>query len=296
LEKRDIEFREFGPSDALRPFVRCIWHLRGTRDATEMPEPIVPDGCVEIVINVADPFVRHDTAGSMVQPRAMVVGQFTRPVTVTPTGAIDVWGVRLHPWSAAAFLGVPSFELRDTIVRLDEILRDSAIVEQQLADGGGSNALVDVLERHARRVLRPEPEVRAAVETVTASHVLPSVRAMASHLGRTTRWVQRTFRDAVGLSPKMVLRLHRVQHAMRLATSDATRPWSRIAADTGYFDQSHLIRDFRQITGGPPSELRLGERGITEAFIGRDFDGRDVRSQMSDFRRQARCKERSSEI
>jgi len=90
---------------------------------------------------------------------------------------------------------------------------------------------------------------------------------LSSRLGRSTRWVQRSFRHAVGLTPKMLLRIRRVQRAMRLASIHPTRTWSSIAADVGYFDQSHLVRDFRDIVGATPSAFAGRERGITDAFI-----------------------------
>ena len=107
-----IEYREIEPSPALAPFVRCLWHLSGPADPAREAQPIVPDGCVEIVLNLGDPFLRV-TGGTDVQPAAMLVGQLTGPVVVIPTGAVDVWGVRLQPWGAAAFLATPLVELRE---------------------------------------------------------------------------------------------------------------------------------------------------------------------------------------
>jgi AraC-like DNA-binding protein len=126
---------------------------------------------------------------------------------------------------------------------------------------------VATLERWLGGRTPPDQGVRAAVEMITREPEVPSVRTMGAQLGRSTRWVQRTFRDTVGLSPKMLMRLHRVQRAMRLATSGPSRTWSSIAADVGYFDQSHLVRDFHAIVGCTPSAFAARERSITDAFI-----------------------------
>jgi AraC-like DNA-binding protein len=260
-------YQEIAPSPALAPFVRCLWHLSGPAELVRAPQPIVPDGCVEIVLNCRDPFVRLN--GEIhVQPLAMLVGQHTAPVVVAPTGAVDVWGVRLHPWSAAACLEISLVEIRESTIALDDVLGSD--LAKALHDGsgdGGAEALTLMLERWLGRRTPPDRGVRAAVELITRDCSLPSLRAMSARLGRSTRWVQRTFRETVGLSPKMLSRIRRVQRAMGLATSDPARTWASIAADVGYFDQSHLVRDFRAIVGVTPSAFSARERSITDAFI-----------------------------
>jgi AraC-like DNA-binding protein len=263
-----IEYREIDPSPTLAPFIRCLWHLSGPATAAREAQPIVPDGCVEIVLNLADPFVRVN-GGRHVQPIAMLVGQHSGPVVVIPTGAIDVWGVRFHPWSAAVCLETPMDELRESTVELEEVLRRRVVGElrDRLGDVSADHVLISALERWLARQPPPERGTRAAVELITRRGPVPSVRGMSAQLGRSTRWVQRTFRDSVGLTPKMLSRISRVQRAMRAATSQPSRPWSAIAADTGYFDQSHLVRDFRQIVGCTPSAFAARDRSITDAFI-----------------------------
>jgi AraC-like DNA-binding protein len=265
-----ILYREIEPSAAIAPFVRCLWHLSGPANAAYDAQPIVPDGCVEIVLNLGDPFVRVN-GETRVQPAAMFVGQHTGPVVVIPTGAIDVWGVRLHPWGAAGFLATPLGELRESTVQLEDVLGKQANICGELQDhrseASAERVLIAALERWLGGRNPPERGVRAAVELITRTGILPSVRSMGAQLGRSTRWIQRTFRETVGLTPKMLSRISRVQRAMRLATSRRTRTWSSIAADVGYFDQSHLVRDFRQIVGCTPSTFAARDQAITAAFI-----------------------------
>jgi AraC-like DNA-binding protein len=265
-----IEYREIEPSPALAPFVRCLWHLSGPADAAREAQPIVPDGCAEIVLNLGDPFLRVN-GGTHVQPAAMLVGQLTGPVVVIPTGVVDVWGVRFQPWGAAACLGTPLIELREATIALDDVLPSltslGSEVHDRRSNPGAEPVLMAGLARWVSSCRVPDSGVRAAVELVTRATTLPSVRSLAATLGRSTRWVQRTFRDTVGLSPKMLVRINRVQRAIRVAISRPARSWSAIAADVGYFDQAHLVRDFRQIVGCTPSDFAARDRTITDVFI-----------------------------
>src|SRR4051812_18537651 len=103
----DIAFRERRIDDGEGAgMLRVVWSLRGQSAGAE-PEPIVSDGCAELVFNFGDPFEQRTASGSFIrQPSAMVVGPTAAPTFVRPTGAVDIVGVRLHPWAISSFLGV----------------------------------------------------------------------------------------------------------------------------------------------------------------------------------------------
>ena len=76
------------------------------------------------------------------------------------------------------------------------------------------------------------------------------VDGMAARLGVTTRHLHRAFVENIGVGPKEFARSVRLQRALRLAAT--SRDWGRIAIDAGYYDQSHLIADFRDLVGLTP--------------------------------------------
>ena len=77
------------------------------------------------------------------------------------------------------------------------------------------------------------------------------VNSVAARLGVTARHLRRAFADNIGVGPKRFARAARLQRAVRLAR--ASSDWGRIAADTGYYDQAHLIADFGALVGLTPS-------------------------------------------
>src|SRR5689334_21324901 len=99
-----MEFTLYRPPAPLADSVKAIWCARGTREDFASPEPIVPDGCVEIVFNLGDPFL--DASTGEVQPRVLLAGQMTRPVIALPTGDVDLIGVRFHTARAGAALRI----------------------------------------------------------------------------------------------------------------------------------------------------------------------------------------------
>lgn len=270
-----LVYAEHAPTPGLAPFVRCLWALSGPAGAGASPQPVVPDGCMELVVNLADPFARYGVDGSFIerQPCELLVGPSTGPTVIVPTGRIDLIGVRLHPWGAATFLGMPPGDLRDELLPMDIVSGELARLVAPVWDAHDSGdrllRLVAALEAIARNREQPDPGLRAAIEMLDVAEEAPPLREIAARLGRSMRWIQRGFERDVGLGPKMLARIVRVQRALRLADRSPGSSWSAIAARAGYFDQSHLIRDFRQLVGCTPTELgsRAGE--LTEAFLER---------------------------
>jgi transcriptional regulator GlxA family with amidase domain len=91
------------------------------------------------------------------------------------------------------------------------------------------------------------------------------VEALSAAAGLGRRQMARRFRAAVGLGPKAVCRIVRVQAVLR---DVARRPssWIDVALDHGYADQAHLVRDFVEIAGRTPPTLRQEETAFAARF------------------------------
>jgi AraC-like DNA-binding protein len=267
-----LEYMQFGPPAGLADRVRCLWRLRGPASDEALPEPIVPDGCVEVVLNLADPFIRHTGPGvSHRQPLRLIAGQMTRAITIGPSGRVDLWGIRFHPWAAASFLGVRGTELRDRMVTLGDASRqlDAVLdpVQDATTDDDRRRALIAALLAHARRLRPVDPMLPSLVSAISSRRKVLSVRELARHAGLGVRRVQAVFADRIGMSPKMLMRITRLQRALRIARERAELSWSGVALEAGYYDQPHLIRDCREIAGCAPSALVARESGLTEVFL-----------------------------
>ncbi len=268
----DLHYREIDPPAELSDHIRCLWRLRGAAGTNAPAEPIVPDGCVELVLNFADPFIRHRGDGdAYTQPLRLITGQLTRAITIAPSGRIDLWGIRFHPWAAAGFLNVAGTDLRDRMAALGDASRvlDLTLdpVSDAPSDEARQSALLAALATHARRIRRTDPVLPALVSLIGRQRELRSVRELAREAGVGTRRLQALFSDRVGMSPKMLMRLTRFQRALRVARERADLSWSAVAAEAGYYDQPHLNHDCREIAGCAPSALIARDAGLTEVFL-----------------------------
>jgi AraC-like DNA-binding protein len=270
----ELQYLEFPAPPPLGDVVRCVWVLSGAARATPAAQPVVPDGCAEIVLNLADPF-RQLRGPDLweTQPRAMAVGQITEAVVIAPSGDVDLVGIRLQPWGARSVLPVPATELRDVLLPLHLL---NAAMTRELPDAlhaqPGPAARAEVVFRYLGRLTRraapgPRSRARAIVAEATRHPEATTVRRLAARLGLGERQVERELSRHVGLGPKMLLRIARFQRALAIARADETLTWSAVAARAGYFDQAHLTHEFRRFAACTPSEFLGRDRSLTDLFL-----------------------------
>ena len=256
-------YREYTPSDKLRPFVECFWtrdSAPATRDLGPSPvHRVLPDGCIDVVLGFSG---RADEPES-----AMAVGTMTRALVLEAGTAPEcVVGVRFRPGKAGAFLSVPASELTDLRVPLDDLWLDASEVREALAVSADAVERVRALQRVlAARVspslVRTQPDVDEAVKRIVEAGGSLGITRLAPSLGVTRQHLARRFSQLVGVSPKTfarVVRLGRVIERARAVPAGDAINWSALALELGYYDQAHLIDEFRELTGVTPSAWNRG--------------------------------------
>ena len=261
-----MHYVERAPSPRLRGRL-TYWRLTGHAAESQELEPVLPDGCVEIVVHLGDPFFHQEGGRVALQPRVLLAGPGTAPVRLAPSGRIDVIGVRMEAGVAASLLETSPVELVDRVVEPDAVaaplVRDLA---EELAEPRRGELWTDVLERRFGGARDGDPAVDGAVARVRASGGRVTVDELARATGLSARQLERRFRARVGLGPKMLARLSRFQSAWRLLTSPKAPSIAAVAARTGYYDQAHLVRDFQQFAGAPPSRFLREEHELARRF------------------------------
>lgn len=264
-----LDYREHAPAPPLRPYLRCLWTLRGAGPGS--PQLIVPDGCMEMVLNFGAPFEQLDPPpNGPRQPLVLVVGEVRRPVGIRPTGRIDLLGVRFAPGAAPVFFDAPAAELVDGMT--DDAAVSGALRREGLgpARDADPDERVQLLEAALARRLgrgREDELVGRAAAILARGHGGTPIQSLSNILGVHRRQLERRFRAAVGVAPKALAQVLRFRRVLR-AIEDVEVDWAGVAVDSGYCDQSHLIRDFKRFTGLPPRAYLRADHPLTVLFDG----------------------------
>jgi AraC-like DNA-binding protein len=265
-----MRYCEITPKPPLNSFVECFWTLAGDGPTPgESPERILPDGCAELILNFGERFSQHTNGAHVLQPRNFLVGQMTGPILISPTGRVELLGIRFHPGGTAAFLRVPMNEVTDHVAELGglsrELERELLRVSEDLASLSEKTAAVE--SALISRVLsRPGvPSLMQLAARIVSSAGLISVDQLALDAGISSRQLERRFMREVGVGPKLLSRILRFQQVFR-AVERSDSAWASIAIECGYYDQAHLIRDFNQFAQQTPSVLFAEQTALAEAF------------------------------
>lgn len=176
---------------------------------------------------------------------------------------------RLRLGAHEAVLGVPASAIAGRIVALEELWGEAAARRlcDRLGDARDTVHAAEILQRAIGERLANAGgrQVRAQLALAAAERLTTAdVNAVAGELGVSERHLRRVFRETVGVGPKTFARLARFRRALRAAHEEGHDNWAGIAAAAGYYDQAHLIAEFRAIAGVTPRAL-LGELGATAA-------------------------------
>lgn len=181
---------------------------------------------------------------------SFVGGLYDRQVTTEHPGRSLGMQINLDPLAARAFVGAPLHELAHRTVSLEAVV-DAPFLIEQLAEADWKTRFALLDETLALRLAgaHPSREIAWAWQRLRATHGRVPIGALAAELGWSRKRIVARFRDEIGLPPKSVARLLRFERARELA---GTMPWGELAFECGFSDQSHLIADFRRITGRTP--------------------------------------------
>jgi AraC-like DNA-binding protein len=252
--------------------VRCHWTFDAAAAAPGPEESIAPDGCPELIFHLGDPFQRLDERGRVAtQHRTVFVGQIDRAMRVRPGGRAWIFAVRFRPAGAAAFLPGQAREFASLSTPLHAVWgRDARELAERVAGAADDAERVRLVEAALLRRLAPARAAalagRAAAE-ISAAHGLLRIDDLAARVGARARTIERAFDECVGLAPKTLARIVRFRRALALLERPARPSFAATAIDCGYADQSHLVRDFREFTGEPPSRWLAGERPMADHFV-----------------------------
>jgi AraC-like DNA-binding protein len=222
----------------------------------EVLERVLPDGAVHLVFSLGDP---PSVDGQRGRPME-VVGPSSAPVVLRMAGRMHGLSVALRPGAVAGLLGVPAGALAERTVELAELWPDaatSALFDRLVGapdDATRVALLQDALTRRLARVGAGAP-VHAAVyaaRLIARSGGQLTLRDAAAAVGVGERRLQQLFHAHVGLSPRTWGRLARMHACLRALRGQHAPAWAQVAAQAGFYDQSHLINEFQALCGLTP--------------------------------------------
>jgi len=261
-------YQTFQPHPDLESLVNCYWTLEVPAEDDPQRQRIIPDGCLEMAFILGDDIKRYVSQDEFIlQPRAMVLGQTIDPYYIEPAGYVNTFAVRFYPYGFANFISQPIKELANKETSLDLLFGEisAKTLEQKITRATNTEQRIECIEEFLFGKLNDESTidniVKTTIDALLTSKGKAPINSILKHDISKRRQLERKFLKQVGVSPKQLGKVIRLQSALKMLLNEETESLTSIAYKSEYYDQAHFIKDFREFTGISPGEF-LGNRNM----------------------------------
>lgn len=269
-----MEFKHIDPSELLMPYIRH-YYIFESDSAIEFEDTVFPSGNMEVIFNLGAGTWESSVDNQFRQtPPIELWGQITKPLAIRSRGKHTMLGIRFLTHAAACFFEDEISLFNDQVADLSAIIGNPVkVLHAQLLETTALNSRISLIESFLLKRLALNEKKSSKIDKV--AHILTSIKKdpeennighIASTHGITTRYLHKLIHQHTGLSPKSFNKISRFQHSLRLITKNE-QPFTSIAYDCGYFDQSHFIRDFKSFTGVTPSAYLENKFPVNQAVL-----------------------------
>ncbi len=244
-------YQEYNPDIRLSPWVKNYWSASGFMSSEVTPK-VFPDGCTDIIFK----FDRTRGASD-----AHLFGMTTSFLEVDYPTSTQMFGIRFKPAGITAFTRVPMEELTDRSVELSlvETLFDKSFYEALPEKQSMAEIVAHTNSSFLNRIsslYHFDKQIICAVDLISLAKGQLSLADVASDVCLCQRHFERKFKSIIGVSPKMFAKIFRFKNALQCMQKYPHKDLLTIAVESGYYDRTHLIKDFKSLSGDTPNDFR----------------------------------------
>jgi AraC-like DNA-binding protein len=248
-----MRYQQIPPAPILQRYIRYFWVLENNAPSLAPRYfKIIPDGNPGLIFQDSRAFA--DSAHQLL-PAVFIYGQTTAYTEHISTGKFTTIGVYFYPDALKDMFGIPGIALTDRQVDVALITRGN--ITAQLMNAGSINQRISILSAFFISLLKKNKRqengnIQYCLSKIHAAKGQVSLKDFPRELYMSQSSFERSFKQTVGISPKLYTRITRFQASLNQLRSQQYQQLSDIAFDHYYADQSHFIREFKAFTGIRP--------------------------------------------
>ncbi|WP_436517590.1 DUF6597 domain-containing transcriptional factor [Ekhidna sp. To15] len=263
-----MHYESFAPADSLKQLVKEYWVFENDDPAIHT-QKIIPDGYSEIIIHYGESY-RINLSGTWESQSSLLFSsQISKFFFLENTGKSGMVGIKLHPTAFYQLFHLDVSPFTDKVLELEAIIGDPATELRTSTHGNSIAHRVELVEKWMKNQLQnlqPQPKIDQCIKEIHESHGMIDIEQMADHVQLSTRQLERLFKKIIGLTPKFYCRIIRFNYIFEVI-KDQKDSWIRTALQSGFFDQSHFIKNFKEFTGEEPSNYGFDEVNLANFFL-----------------------------
>lgn len=268
-----MNYQVYTPCPELQPFIKCFWSLEDEKQDEPVKQRVLPDGCMEMIFHYGDHYQQYfEDGSSIIQPKSFLFGQITKYIEIAPTGISGIISARFLPDGISPFLHMPLTALENRAVPIKEIFGEGGkSLEEQVINANDTNKRIKLIETFLLSKLSEQRTIDAittsCIDLIFQSQGQIGSAELADKMNINRRKMERKFISAIGMSPKQLARVARLQATLKMLERKSTSTLTDVAYENGYYDQSHFIKDFREFTGMSPKYFFADNFKLSSLFM-----------------------------
>ncbi len=253
-----ISYKEYKPDHTLKSIIKCYWLVENSeKPHITVEQKIIPDNYIDIIYNFGDRYLLETDNEEIIVPQSFVVGMMSKPVKIKINSKVKIFGIRLNPGYAYSLFRLNLHELSDTRIEVTALRKEIAVLINSICEKhnnieGLINSMNEMF-RNLRKNWFIDHEAIAIVSLIERNMGGRTISEIAQSLGISKRQIERKFNKYIGLSPKIFSRITRFQQTVKQINSHFDQDFATIPYHTGFYDQSHFIKDFKRFSGDTPA-------------------------------------------
>ncbi|HCX22828.1 MAG: hypothetical protein CMB80_23605 [Flammeovirgaceae bacterium] len=251
------------PSKELKDLIDCFWIVDSEGDSSLFPQKIIPDGFPELIFHYGDTYRINISGNWEVQCRNLIAGQLTKFFYLENTGVSGMIGVKMKPWAIHSLFQLEMSKMLDQVLDLKKTLPSFVLPKPDLQSFDAFCNSVEslFLERRTSKT-----RVKLAVELIIDRHGMLNLSDLSDEVGVSNRQLERWFKTEVGISPKLYARIIRLNYIFH-QVEQRDFSWAQLAYKSGFTDQSHFIKNFKEFTGEDPTKYNFDHPDMANFFM-----------------------------
>jgi AraC-like DNA-binding protein len=251
------------PSADLIPHIKKFWGMRSDfKEGIMYHHKLIPTGMIEMTFyfNTIPVYQMHSSKKS-IRANCIISGQQEEPMQVEIDGPLDLFSILFHPAGIQELIPVPAIELGGNVFDLTLLPKHNfSVLAEKLADCMRFEDRVALCEKFFRlqiqqKKLSQHPSMPFVMNTFMKSRGNIDLSVLIEESCLSRKQFERHFSSSIGVSPGKFRRILRFQYALYLKSTNPDMDLTSLATDAGYFDQAHMIREFRTFSSLTPRKF-----------------------------------------
>ncbi len=255
-------YKEFQPDISLSHLIKCFWMFENEYPENHL-ERMIPDGYIDWVYHYGQKPILIIDGKEIVKPSNFLGGHLISSAQLKFSGELKMFGIKFYPWASSFLYPMPAHELNNVRLEAEAIggkwIKEYYSFMMDELNIGNFLSVIQCLEKELKKMKFSETHsdkiLKKSFDFILNSKGDISIDDVSNMLGCSARHVQKIFHERRGMPFSFFCKLARFQNVIHIAQANPSAKLIEVAYEGRYYDQSHFIKDFTQLTGLSPKKF-----------------------------------------